>query len=288
MCVRQSVPSFEDDVIVSQLAEALSACGFMWIVCMRKIEILRYKGMVRRTLAEERNAQSWFGEPLDEETHDEGKRRSSIFSSFIFPSMPPFPFSLYDTNPPLPFSLYGTNPLPFFSLRCPATHTGTTSPSTASSPPPPTSRNTLVSRQHPWRQPHGTLLRAASAASPLGFSPTLAPSRPRPSSSSLAPSTSPFTDWSEGHDSYWNRRISACVVCDGASPIFQNKLLAKVNGGGENKKVIGGLKIVYAKSCAPALCARCSSKCLRELVVKSSCWLIFLRLLWPLGFALHV
>ncbi|KAL2347157.1 hypothetical protein Fmac_001157 [Flemingia macrophylla] len=39
MRVRQSVPSFENDVIVPQLAEALSACGFLWIVRMRKIEI---------------------------------------------------------------------------------------------------------------------------------------------------------------------------------------------------------------------------------------------------------
>ncbi|KAL2318890.1 hypothetical protein Fmac_032766 [Flemingia macrophylla] len=53
----------------------------------------------------------------------------------------------------------------------------------------------------------------------------------------------PFTNSGEGHKGYWNREISACIVYDGASLIFQNKPLVEVNGGGENKRVLGGLKV---------------------------------------------
>ncbi|GER29333.1 thioredoxin reductase [Striga asiatica] len=34
-----------------------------------------------------------------------------------------------------------------------------------------------------------------------------------------------------GSDTYWNRGISACAVCDGAAPIFRNKPLAVIGGG---------------------------------------------------------
>ncbi|EMY76046.1 thioredoxin-disulfide reductase [Leptospira weilii serovar Ranarum str. ICFT] len=34
-----------------------------------------------------------------------------------------------------------------------------------------------------------------------------------------------------GEDSYWQRGISACAVCDGALPIYRNKELAVVGGG---------------------------------------------------------
>ena len=34
-----------------------------------------------------------------------------------------------------------------------------------------------------------------------------------------------------GEDSYWQRGISACAVCDGALPIYRNKPLAVVGGG---------------------------------------------------------
>ncbi|GMH02882.1 hypothetical protein Nepgr_004721 [Nepenthes gracilis] len=34
-----------------------------------------------------------------------------------------------------------------------------------------------------------------------------------------------------GSDTFWNRGISACAVCDGAAPIFRNKPLAVVGGG---------------------------------------------------------
>lgn len=34
-----------------------------------------------------------------------------------------------------------------------------------------------------------------------------------------------------GSDTFWNRGISACAVCDGAAPIFRNKDLAVVGGG---------------------------------------------------------
>ncbi|EGF84300.1 hypothetical protein BATDEDRAFT_34227 [Batrachochytrium dendrobatidis JAM81] len=35
----------------------------------------------------------------------------------------------------------------------------------------------------------------------------------------------------EGEDVYWQAGISACAVCDGAVPIFRNKVLAVVGGG---------------------------------------------------------
>ncbi|TGL58494.1 thioredoxin-disulfide reductase [Leptospira sarikeiensis] len=35
----------------------------------------------------------------------------------------------------------------------------------------------------------------------------------------------------EGEDSYWQKGISACAVCDGALPIYRNKELAVVGGG---------------------------------------------------------
>ncbi|XP_073018252.1 thioredoxin reductase NTRB-like isoform X2 [Primulina eburnea] len=34
-----------------------------------------------------------------------------------------------------------------------------------------------------------------------------------------------------GSDTFWNRGISACAVCDGAAPIFRNKRLAVIGGG---------------------------------------------------------
>jgi thioredoxin reductase (NADPH) len=34
-----------------------------------------------------------------------------------------------------------------------------------------------------------------------------------------------------GEDTYWQRGISACAVCDGALPLFRNKVLAVVGGG---------------------------------------------------------
>lgn len=34
-----------------------------------------------------------------------------------------------------------------------------------------------------------------------------------------------------GEDGFWNKGISACAVCDGASPIFRNKPIAVVGGG---------------------------------------------------------
>jgi thioredoxin reductase (NADPH) len=34
-----------------------------------------------------------------------------------------------------------------------------------------------------------------------------------------------------GEDKYWQRGISACAVCDGALPIYRNKVLAVVGGG---------------------------------------------------------
>ncbi|RCV08045.1 hypothetical protein SEVIR_1G300000v4 [Setaria viridis] len=34
-----------------------------------------------------------------------------------------------------------------------------------------------------------------------------------------------------GSDTYWNRGISACAVCDGAAPIFRNKPIAVIGGG---------------------------------------------------------
>lgn len=34
-----------------------------------------------------------------------------------------------------------------------------------------------------------------------------------------------------GEDQYWQSGISACAVCDGAAPIFRNKVLAVVGGG---------------------------------------------------------
>jgi len=34
-----------------------------------------------------------------------------------------------------------------------------------------------------------------------------------------------------GEDEYWNKGISACAVCDGALPIFRNKVLVVVGGG---------------------------------------------------------
>ncbi|EPS59673.1 thioredoxin reductase [Genlisea aurea] len=34
-----------------------------------------------------------------------------------------------------------------------------------------------------------------------------------------------------GSDTFWNRGISACAVCDGAAPIFRNKPLAVIGGG---------------------------------------------------------
>ncbi|XP_061358587.1 thioredoxin reductase-like [Gastrolobium bilobum] len=41
----------------------------------------------------------------------------------------------------------------------------------------------------------------------------------------------PFTGSGDGPDGYWNRGISAWVVCDGAAPIFRNKPLAVIGGG---------------------------------------------------------
>ncbi|KAF9431613.1 thioredoxin-disulfide reductase [Entomortierella beljakovae] len=35
----------------------------------------------------------------------------------------------------------------------------------------------------------------------------------------------------EGENTYWQAGISACAVCDGAAPIFKNKVLAVVGGG---------------------------------------------------------
>jgi len=35
----------------------------------------------------------------------------------------------------------------------------------------------------------------------------------------------------DGEDEYWNKGISACAVCDGALPIFRNKVLVVVGGG---------------------------------------------------------
>lgn len=32
-------------------------------------------------------------------------------------------------------------------------------------------------------------------------------------------------------DGFWNRGISACAVCDGASPIFRGKPIAVIGGG---------------------------------------------------------
>lgn len=40
-----------------------------------------------------------------------------------------------------------------------------------------------------------------------------------------------FPGAGEGPDGYWNRGISACAVCDGASPLFRNVPLAVVGGG---------------------------------------------------------
>ncbi|XP_030960671.1 thioredoxin reductase NTRB-like [Quercus lobata] len=40
-----------------------------------------------------------------------------------------------------------------------------------------------------------------------------------------------FPGSSEGPGGFWNRGISACAVCDGAAPIFRNKLLAVIGGG---------------------------------------------------------
>ena len=34
-----------------------------------------------------------------------------------------------------------------------------------------------------------------------------------------------------GEDKYWQRGISACAVCDGALPLFRNKVLVVVGGG---------------------------------------------------------
>ncbi|KAF7080033.1 hypothetical protein CFC21_084182 [Triticum aestivum] len=34
-----------------------------------------------------------------------------------------------------------------------------------------------------------------------------------------------------GSETYWNRGISACAVCDGAAPIFRNKPIAVIGGG---------------------------------------------------------
>ena len=34
-----------------------------------------------------------------------------------------------------------------------------------------------------------------------------------------------------GEETYWQRGISACAVCDGAAPIFRNKPLAVIGGG---------------------------------------------------------
>ena len=35
----------------------------------------------------------------------------------------------------------------------------------------------------------------------------------------------------DGSETYWNRGISACAVCDGALPIFRNKALVVIGGG---------------------------------------------------------
>lgn len=35
----------------------------------------------------------------------------------------------------------------------------------------------------------------------------------------------------DGSDTFWNRGISACAVCDGALPIFRNKPIAVIGGG---------------------------------------------------------
>lgn len=35
----------------------------------------------------------------------------------------------------------------------------------------------------------------------------------------------------EGADGYWQRGVSACAVCDGAAPIFRDKVLAVIGGG---------------------------------------------------------
>jgi thioredoxin reductase (NADPH) len=34
-----------------------------------------------------------------------------------------------------------------------------------------------------------------------------------------------------GADTFWNRGISACAVCDGAAPIFRNRPIAVIGGG---------------------------------------------------------
>ena len=40
-----------------------------------------------------------------------------------------------------------------------------------------------------------------------------------------------FPGSGEGPGGFWNQGISACVVCDGAAPIFRNKPLAVIGGG---------------------------------------------------------
>lgn len=40
-----------------------------------------------------------------------------------------------------------------------------------------------------------------------------------------------FEGSGEGKGQFWNRGISACAVCDGASPLFRNKPLAVIGGG---------------------------------------------------------
>ncbi|KAL2336600.1 hypothetical protein Fmac_011046 [Flemingia macrophylla] len=118
-----------------------------------------------------------------------------------------------------------------------------TSPRAASSPPPTTSRTSLGS----------PTASSAAASSVSGFpfrvftnSRTIEVEDVIVATGAVAKRL-PFIDSDEGHDDYWNRRISACIVCDGASPIFQNKPLAKANDGGENKRAIGGLKVKFVQ-----------------------------------------
>lgn len=35
----------------------------------------------------------------------------------------------------------------------------------------------------------------------------------------------------KGEDTFWQKGVSACAVCDGALPLFRNKPLAVVGGG---------------------------------------------------------
>jgi len=37
--------------------------------------------------------------------------------------------------------------------------------------------------------------------------------------------------WAPAWDKFWGSGISACAICDGASPIFKGKVLAVAGGG---------------------------------------------------------